>query len=576
MKFKLRQIIVFMLAMCAPAVYAADTVCDDNGGAGWPITDFGTTNVSIPFSFGDSSEIFDVDIWTDISHTWTGDLQMNVTSPNGGGTNVVLFDRPGTAAAAGAPFGCNGNNILVTFDDESANPPLENDTCGNNPAFSGTHQPHNASPNDLSAFDTEDPNGTWDFVLTDAANQDTGTLNEVCLTVAYAAVNLDKWVSTNATCSDTIDTLTVAPGTDVYYCYTASNPSTETFTINGGDATDDQGHDISALETTYSQNDTQTTVVGPLVAGTDVPVGTTVNNAQVIATFATANFTGTLTTGEAASLTVSDPTLNTSTKTVVDLNGGSVDPGDILEYTITITETAGVYTPNITVTDVVDANLDTVNVTSMPVGATDNTVGNNVDVSGITVLANDSVTVVFQATIVAGTPAGTSIGNTATIDHVDSGVSFDAVAPAVIVSAPVLTTSTKTVLDVDGGTLLAGDLVRYTITINETGAQAAANIQVLDTLDINLTSLNIISIPGGAVDNTVGSNIDISNISIAASGSATIIFEANVVGVAPIGTSINNTANITDLATGANATAVAPTLVVTNAAASGNKQLYWI
>ncbi len=104
-----------------------------------------------------------------------------------------------------------------------------------------------------------------------------------------------------------MDTLSVTPGTEVYYCYTVSNPGSETFTINPGDATDDQGHDLSALETTYVQYASQTVVVGPITAGgAALPDNTTtINNAQVTATFATANFTGNLVVNKSASLIVS-------------------------------------------------------------------------------------------------------------------------------------------------------------------------------------------------------------------------------------------------------------------------------
>jgi hypothetical protein len=36
-----------------------------------------------------------------------------------------------------------------------------------------------------------------------------------------------------------------------------------------------------------------------------------------------------------------DPNLSTSTKSVVDMNGGEASPGDTLRYTITLTESAG-------------------------------------------------------------------------------------------------------------------------------------------------------------------------------------------------------------------------------------------
>jgi uncharacterized repeat protein (TIGR01451 family) len=557
--------------------YAAETVCNDNGGAGWPIVDFGITNLTIPFAFGDVSEIFDIDIQTNIAHTYTGDLTVRATSPQG--TTVTMFERPNTTdpefSTPSGDFGCDRDDILVTFDDESPNPPLENSRCrGGAPVFSGTHQPHESAPDNLAAFDTEDPNGDWDFYLSDSANEDTGTLNQICLTAAFASVTFDKWVSTNNTCSDTLDVLTVAPGIDVYFCYTVSNPSTETFNILPGDAIDNQGHDITTLETSYLQGTSQIVVVGPVVAGSAALPNdtTTINNAQVTATFATANYSGTLVTAETASLIVLDPIFSTSTKDVLDVNGGAADVGDVLRYTITVNETAGAVTNGVSITDIVDPNLDTITIVSIPTGAISNIAGNTITVSGIDVAANGSATVVFEGTIKAGTPAGTDIDNTATINHAASGVSYDAIAATIKTLSPVITTSTKTVVDDNGGLLLAGDLVRYTITIIETGGFPLTDVSVTDVLDVNLTSLNIISQPG--TDNSTTSTVVIDNISIAANGSATIVFEANVKGSVAVGTSINNTANIIDSTSGLSSSPVAPTLIVSSVPITGNKLLY--
>ena len=41
--------------------YAAETVCNNNGGAGWPFAVSSTTNINIPYLFGDVSTAFDVD-----------------------------------------------------------------------------------------------------------------------------------------------------------------------------------------------------------------------------------------------------------------------------------------------------------------------------------------------------------------------------------------------------------------------------------------------------------------------------------------------------------------------------------
>lgn len=564
-----------MLALgLMPAAQAAQTVCNDNSGAGWSITDYGTSNLTIPFNFGDVSRAFDVTVSTDITHTYIGDLRVDAESP--AGTTVVLFDRPGTAAASGSPYGCSGDDLSVTFDDNAANPPLENITCGNLPAYSGTYQPHNAAPNNLSAFDGQDLNGSWTFILTDNANQDTGTLNEVCMTSSFAGVTFDVWVSSNASCSDTIDNLVVAPGTQVYYCYIAENPGDVPYTINAGASHDDHGVDISSLEHSYAAGSVDTFTYGPVIAGsTELPSNaTTTHIADVTASFASAGFTGDLFTDETAVITVADPVFSTSTKTVEDVNGGAVLSGDVLRYTITINETAGTLVQNVQLTDVVDANLANITLTSLPSGATDNSSGNTLDISGIEIAAGGSVVVEFEATILAGTPSGTAIDNTASISHAASGVSTSVSAPTIIVAIPDFSTSVKDVVDVNGGSLLAGETVRYTITINESAGLGSAAVQVQDVLSANLQSLSVVSMPAGAVNNSGGNTLDISNINVPASGSAQIVFDAQVLLTASVGTSINNTATIIDTVSSTSVDVSAPLLVVGSVPASGSKYLY--
>jgi len=152
-------------------------------------------------------------------------------------------------------------------------------------------------------------------------------------------------------------------------------------------------------------------------------------------------------------------------------------------------------------------------------------------------------------------------------------VTYDAIAPTMIVSPADLSTSTKSVLDVNGGSLLPGDLVRYTITIIESSGQDANNVHLTDVVDANLTGINITNL-GGGTDNSSGNTIDISNISVLASSSVNVIFEATVAGGAAVGTNIDNTAIITDVISGVITNAVAPTMVVNNTPTTGIKQLY--
>src|SRR3546814_4414015 len=55
---------------------------------------------------------------------------------------------------------------------------------------------------------------------------------------------------------------------------------------------------------------------------------------------------------------VRHPDLSTSTKSVVDQNGGDANPGDTLRYTITLLETAGVAANGVNVTDTLQAGLE--------------------------------------------------------------------------------------------------------------------------------------------------------------------------------------------------------------------------
>jgi subtilisin-like proprotein convertase family protein len=105
-------------------------------------------------SFIDVPDAFcigDVDVMVDITHTYIGDLIVEVTSPEG--TTVRLHNRGGGSA----------DNIVTTYDD-STNPP--------------------AGPGLLADFIGEVPTGVWTMTISDNAGADTGSLNSWTLKVA--------------------------------------------------------------------------------------------------------------------------------------------------------------------------------------------------------------------------------------------------------------------------------------------------------------------------------------------------------------------------------------------------------
>jgi uncharacterized repeat protein (TIGR01451 family) len=139
-------------------------------------------------------------------------------------------------------------------------------------------------------------------------------------------------------------------------------------------------------------------------------------------------------------VTVVFPNLSTSSKSVLDLNGGEANPGDTLRYTITLAESAGFAAPGVSVTDHIPANSTFAGFIAIPAGATSSftppPAGDGdrgiITVSGIAVPAGNSRTVVFDV-LVDNVSPGSTIENTATVDN-PNGPDATPAAPSVQVS----------------------------------------------------------------------------------------------------------------------------------------------
>ena len=149
------------------------------------------------------------------------------------------------------------------------------------------------------------------------------------------------------------------------------------------------------------------------------------------------------------------------------------------------------------------------------------------------------------------------------------------------ITNPDLSTSTKTVSDLNGGDIELGDQLLYTITLNESNGIAASGVQVTDDIPANVVSFTVLTIPTGANDfstlSGTGPNfsgfLDIRDITVPANGSVTITFRVTVSG--SDGSSIANSATIINPG-GPGATPAAPTLTIAGGSllGSGVKQLY--
>lgn len=126
------------------------------------LPDYQTTTSNLVVT-GLGKAIEDVNVKLNISHTWNDDLDVFLASPSG--TEVELF----------TDVGSSGDNFTNTILDDEAATSI---TAGFAP-FTGTFRPEGL----LSAFDGEDPNGTWKLKVYDDLGGFVGTLNNWSLEI---------------------------------------------------------------------------------------------------------------------------------------------------------------------------------------------------------------------------------------------------------------------------------------------------------------------------------------------------------------------------------------------------------
>ncbi|MGB5260871.1 MAG: hypothetical protein WBO34_10175 [Gammaproteobacteria bacterium] len=229
----------------------------------------------------------------------------------------------------------------------------------------------------------------------------------------------------------------------------------------------------------------------------------------------------------------------------------------------------------ITVTDTLPAGLGYISASGS--GWTCGAAGQDVSCTHPGPLASGASLPDITLTVSVAAAAVPGVTNTATVTgaEFDNQAGNNSSSDPTVVLQPDLSTSTKSVVDLNGGDADPGDTLRYTITLIETNGAPASDISVTDNLPANTTSLNVVSFPPGAVDNSTGVLLDISNISLPAGGTETRVFDVTISGSANPGAAIDNTATITN-PNGPGATPTAPTVIVaaSQVAASGNKPLY--
>ncbi|NJL27060.1 MAG: hypothetical protein HC897_03835, partial [Thermoanaerobaculia bacterium] len=162
------------------------------------IPDNNTTGVTTDMVVATTGALSDLSLTLKVTHTYVGDLIFRLTHVTTG-TTVTVIDRPGYT---GSGFGCSGDNIDTTLDDEAAST-VESQCASSVPTIFGTFSPNNP----LAAFIGQDLSGTWRITASDNASSDLGTLTEWCLAPAsnlaapifldgFESGNMGAWTST--------------------------------------------------------------------------------------------------------------------------------------------------------------------------------------------------------------------------------------------------------------------------------------------------------------------------------------------------------------------------------------------
>jgi uncharacterized repeat protein (TIGR01451 family) len=271
--------------------------------------------------------------------------------------------------------------------------------------------------------------------------------------------------------------------------------------------------------------------------GTPAISGNLVNTVLITDASGTANNTRSFTTTVQSSHTLS------VTKSAPPL----VVAGDLLTYTIYYTATGNEPAPGARISDTVPANTTFTSCSANPVVACGGPAVNGTGVVSWTLgNLNPNPTVSGMVTLVVTVGNPTSPPRDWTIDNSvfisDTLGKSDADTTATPVSLPRIT---KTMADVNGGSLQPSDTVCYTLTVANVGNVRVNPVYVTDTLPANTTYQGYYNFGGGNPPGTISTNtlqLLWNGINLSSGSAASLSFTVTVNSPLTNGTSVVNQA----------------------------------
>jgi uncharacterized repeat protein (TIGR01451 family) len=566
---------------------------------------------------GAATYLIDLNLTTQLAHTFAADLDVTLASP--AGTVVTLTTDNGAG---------NDNVFNGTVWDDSANPGGQVPYTTNNGMVTDhayvnlTTATPLVAEEALAAFVGEDPNGTWTITISDDLAGDGGSLNAWSLDV------------TTLPSSPTIASVPTATNATPLAIPTGPGVVTSTIVVAGaGTAIHDV--DVTTLLTHTFAADLDMTLTSP--AGTVVTLSTDngagndnvfngtvwddsanpagqvpypTNNgmvsdhAYVNLTTATPlapeealgafigedpNGTWTITisddlAGDGGNLASWSLDIDTFTCVSADLSitktDGVTNPaaGQSVTYTITASNAGPSDAPASTVADTFPAPLTACTWTCVGAGGGTCTAagaGNINDVVNLT--SGGSVTYTASCSIPAATAAGTIIANTATVAAPVGVPDPDALNNSATDTDTTVISADLAISKTDGvASVVAGDVLNYTIVASNSGPSDALGSTVADTFPASLTCTWTCAGTGGGTCTGAGAGNINDLVNLPSGASVTYAASCTVAATTANGSIISNTATVAVAGgasdpNGGNNSASDDTTVIAGSGISGTK-----
>ena len=209
----------------------------------------------------------------------------------------------------------------------------------------------------------------------------------------------------------------------------------------------------------------------------------------------------------------------------------TVQPGDLLSYTLRFTNTGSAAAASPVVSDTLPANVAVVGSTTPPI---DSAVGQTLVWNSLTAIpaGGGSLIITVPVRVDPALAEATILTNLGTIEyHNNSSHTFDLKTASDITFVEIPTTTlilAKHAEDINGSPLVVGDTIRYTLVVTNTGFDTAFNVTVIDDLPSGVTYMSDSPDQGTTVEDNGNITWTIPTLAADSNNIATLLITATI------------------------------------------------